>query len=104
MRLAAGRLLACPSAMSFETFLVWIVIGAISGWLASAVVGGGYGLVGDIIVGVIGAFLGSALFSAAHWRAPFAGIAGTIFVAFIGAVILLLLLRLIVRVRGRALL
>lgn len=85
--------------MTLETFLIWIVIGAISGWLASAVIGGGFGLIGDIIVGVVGAFIGGAVFRAAGWHAPFGGIAGTIFVAFIGACILLLILRLIWRAR-----
>jgi uncharacterized membrane protein YeaQ/YmgE (transglycosylase-associated protein family) len=88
--------------MTFETLLIWIVIGLIAGWLASAVVGGGYGIVGDIVVGVVGAFLGGLLFSGLHIHVPFAGLAGTIFVAFIGAVALLLLLRLINRQRGRA--
>ncbi len=83
--------------MGLETILLWAVIGLIAGWLASAVVGGGYGLVGDIIVGIVGAFLGSYLFRAFSVSSPFGGMAGTIFVAFIGAVVLLLLLRLIHR-------
>ena len=81
--------------MSLETFLIWIVIGLIAGWLASAVVGGGFGLIGDIVVGVVGAFVGGFVFRALHIHSPFGGLAGTIFVAFIGAVVLLLLLRLI---------
>jgi uncharacterized membrane protein YeaQ/YmgE (transglycosylase-associated protein family) len=87
--------------MSVETLLLWIVIGLIAGWLASAVVGGGYGLVGDIVVGVVGAFLGGFLFRATGAGVPFGGMAGTIFVAFIGAIVLLLLLRLINRARYR---
>jgi uncharacterized membrane protein YeaQ/YmgE (transglycosylase-associated protein family) len=87
--------------MSVETFLLWLVIGLIAGWLASAVVGGGYGVVGDIVVGIVGAFLGGLLFRATGTAAPFGGMAGTIFVAFIGAVILLLLLRLVNRARFR---
>ena len=81
--------------MALQTFLVWIAIGLIAGWLASAVVGGGFGLIGDIVVGVVGAFLGGFIFRAMHVHAPFAGLAGTIFVAFIGAIVLLLILRLI---------
>ena len=81
--------------MGLETILLWIVIGLIAGWLASAVVGGGFGLIGDIVVGVVGAFVGGFVFRALHISSPFGGIAGTIFVAFIGAVVLLLLLRLI---------
>jgi uncharacterized membrane protein YeaQ/YmgE (transglycosylase-associated protein family) len=83
--------------MSLETLLIWIVIGLIAGWLASAVVGGGYGIIGDIIIGVVGAFLGGLLFRALGVSAPFGGLAGTIFVAFIGAILLLLLLRLVRR-------
>ena len=87
--------------MSVETFLLWLVIGLIAGWLASAVVGGGYGVIGDIVVGVVGAFLGGFIFRATGAAAPFGGLAGTIFVAFIGAVVLLLLLRLVNRARFR---
>ncbi len=81
--------------MTGESILVWIVVGLIAGWLASAVVGGGYGLIGDIILGVVGSFFGGYLFRALGWRTPFSGIAGVIFVAFIGAIALLLLLRLV---------
>jgi uncharacterized membrane protein YeaQ/YmgE (transglycosylase-associated protein family) len=81
--------------MTLETFLVWVVIGAVAGFLANAVVKGSYGLGGDIIIGVVGAFIGGWLFQGMHWRAPLTGIAGTIFIAFVGAVILLVLLRVI---------
>ena len=85
--------------MTLEVILLWAVIGLIAGWLASAVAGGGFGLIGDIVVGVVGAFIGGILFRALDIGSPFGGIAGTIFVAFIGAVVLLLALRLI---RGSA--
>ena len=81
--------------MTIETLLLWIVIGLIVGWLASAIVGGGYGVIGDIVVGVVGAFLGGLIFRWLHISAPWGGIAGTIFVAFIGALVLLVVLRLI---------
>jgi uncharacterized membrane protein YeaQ/YmgE (transglycosylase-associated protein family) len=84
--------------MTVETLLLWIAIGLIAGWLASAIVGGGYGVIGDIVVGVVGAFLGGFIFRALHVASPFHGLAGTIFVAFIGAVVLLVVLRLIRRV------
>ncbi len=87
--------------MSTETFLIWIVIGLIAGWLASAVMGGGFGVVGDIVIGVVGALLGGFIFRALHLSMPFKGLASTIFVAFIGAVVLLLVLRLATRSRGR---
>jgi uncharacterized membrane protein YeaQ/YmgE (transglycosylase-associated protein family) len=78
--------------------LVWfLVIGLIAGWLAGKVMrGGGFGVVGDMIVGVIGAFLGGWLFSVMGVSAG-GGIIGAIIVAFIGAVVLLFLLRLIKR-------
>ena len=87
--------------MTLETFLLWIAIGLIAGWLASAVVGGGYGVIGDIVVGIVGAFLGGLLFRNTGAAVPFGGLAGTIFVAFIGAMVLLVLLRLINRMRYR---
>jgi len=77
-------------------FLIWILIGLVAGLLASFVMGGiGYGIIGDIVVGIIGAFIGGWLFAEMGWSAPFGGIAGTIFVAFVGAVLLLLVLRLV---------
>ena len=79
--------------MSGEPLLVWLVVGLIAGWLASVVAGGiGYGLIGDIVVGIIGAFIGGWLFSALGITSPFGGLAGSIFVAFVGAVALLLVL------------
>ena len=78
------------------TILMWIVVGLVAGVLASLAVGGtGYGLIGDIVIGIVGAFVGGLLFREMGWHAPFGGLAGTITVAFIGAVILLLALRLI---------
>jgi len=83
--------------MSINTLVLWIVIGLVAGWLASAVVGGGYGLVGDIIIGVVGAFLGGVLFRAFGIHTPLSGLPATILVAFVGAVVLLLILRLVHR-------
>ena len=78
--------------------LTWLIVGLVAGVLASLIVGGsGYGIIGDIIVGIVGAFIGGFVFREAGWSAPWGGLAGTIFVAFIGAVLLLLILRLIRR-------
>ena len=80
-------------------FIVWIIVGAIAGFLAGKVITGkGLGLIWDIVVGILGAFLGG-------WLAGLAGIAVTnllveIVVAFVGAAILLFLFRLLTR-RGR---
>ena len=78
--------------------LSWIVVGLIAGWLAGMVMrGGGYGLIGDIIVGVVGGLLGGWIAtSLLHIGAGVNGInLGSILVAFVGAVILLLVLRLL---------
>jgi uncharacterized membrane protein YeaQ/YmgE (transglycosylase-associated protein family) len=78
------------------SIIAWIVVGLVAGVLASLVMGGtGYGIIGDIIIGIVGAFIGGWLFSALGITSPFGGMGGTIFVAFIGAVVLLFLLRLI---------
>jgi uncharacterized membrane protein YeaQ/YmgE (transglycosylase-associated protein family) len=77
--------------------LTWIIVGLVAGVLASLVVGKGYGIVGDIIVGIVGAFIGGWIFRQMGWGTPFGGLAGTIFVAFIGACVLLFILRLIRR-------
>jgi uncharacterized membrane protein YeaQ/YmgE (transglycosylase-associated protein family) len=78
--------------------LVWfLIIGLIAGWLAGKVMrGGGFGVVGDMIVGVIGAFIGGWLFSLLGISAG-GGLIGSIIVAFVGALVLLFLLRLIRR-------
>jgi uncharacterized membrane protein YeaQ/YmgE (transglycosylase-associated protein family) len=81
--------------------LSWIVVGLIAGWLAGLVVkGGGFGCVGDIIVGVVGGVLGGWVASAFfHLGDPMSGINfESILVAFGGAVILVIALRLL---RGR---
>lgn len=78
--------------------ITWLIVGLVAGVLASFVVGGtGYGILGDIVVGIVGAFVGGYVFHAAGWHTPFAGLGGTIFVAFIGAVILLVLIHLVRR-------
>ena len=78
------------------TILTWLIVGLIAGVLASLVMGGtGYGLIGDIIIGIVGAFVGGWLFAQLGVASPWGGLAGTIFVAFIGAVVLLFLLRLL---------
>jgi uncharacterized membrane protein YeaQ/YmgE (transglycosylase-associated protein family) len=78
--------------------LSWIVVGFIAGWLAGLVVkGGGYGLIGDIIVGVVGGLLGGWIASHFfHMGNPMSGInLPSIGVAFVGAVILVVILRLV---------
>jgi uncharacterized membrane protein YeaQ/YmgE (transglycosylase-associated protein family) len=64
--------------------------------------GSGFGLIGDIIIGIIGAFVGGWLFRALGTSSPWGGLGGVIFVAFIGAVVLLFVLRLIRGATARA--
>ncbi len=77
--------------------LIWfLLIGLIAGWLAGVVMkGGGYGVVGDMIIGVIGSFIGGWLFGLIGIAAY--GLLGRIISAFVGAVILIWLLRVIRR-------
>jgi len=81
------------------SILTWIIVGLVAGLLASFVVGGGLGIIGDIIVGILGAFVGGWILSKLGAGSPFGGLAGTIFTAFIGAVVLLFLLRVLSRGR-----
>jgi uncharacterized membrane protein YeaQ/YmgE (transglycosylase-associated protein family) len=83
--------------MPLETIVIWLLVGAVAGLLAGVIVkGGGFGLVGDIVIGIIGAFVGG-------WLLPRLGIhlgvglVSTIASATIGAVVLLLILRLVRR-------
>ena len=74
--------------------IAWLIVGLISGWAAGSFMkGGGYGLVGDIIVGLIGAALGGFFFSFVIHGAV--GFWGSIVVAFVGACIFIYILRLI---------
>jgi uncharacterized membrane protein YeaQ/YmgE (transglycosylase-associated protein family) len=78
-------------------FLWFILIGLAAGWLAGQLMkGGGFGIVGDIVVGVIGALLGGFLFSTFGVSAG-GGLIGSLIVATIGACVLLFLLRLMKR-------
>jgi uncharacterized membrane protein YeaQ/YmgE (transglycosylase-associated protein family) len=85
--------------MGIESLLIFLLIGALAGWLAGIVVrGGGFGLIGDIVVGVIGSFIGGWLFGLLH-IARGSGFLGSVIGAFVGAVVLLLVLRLVRRGR-----
>ncbi|EJL86939.1 putative membrane protein [Herbaspirillum sp. CF444] len=77
--------------------IAWLVIGAIAGWLAGVLVkGGGFGLLVDILVGIVGAFIGGWL-AGLFGVGVGGGMAASIVTATIGAVVLLLILRLIRR-------
>lgn len=77
--------------------IAWLIIGVVAGWAAGKLVeGGGFGLVIDIIVGIVGAFIGGWLAEAVGLSIG-GGLISSIIVAIVGAVILLFLIRLIKR-------
>jgi uncharacterized membrane protein YeaQ/YmgE (transglycosylase-associated protein family) len=92
--IVAGLVLA---DISLSGLVWWIIVGLIAGFLASVVMrGGGYGILGDIIAGIIGAFIGGWLFGVLGISVG-GGLLGSIIVAFIGACILIAILRLFSR-------
>jgi uncharacterized membrane protein YeaQ/YmgE (transglycosylase-associated protein family) len=81
-----------------KSLIVVLVVGLIAGWLAGKIVQGtGLGLIGDIIIGIIGAFIGRWLFTYFHLRIGVNFWVDAILTATAGAVVLLLLLRLVRR-------
>ena len=81
--------------MGIESLIVFIIVGAVAGWLAGQLVKGyGFGLLGNIVVGIVGAFIAGWLFPAIGLSIG-GGILAAIIHATIGAVILLVLLRLV---------
>ncbi|MFZ9148888.1 GlsB/YeaQ/YmgE family stress response membrane protein [Vulcanococcus sp.] len=69
----------------------FLIVGVIAGWLAGVLVkGGGFGLFGDLVVGILGAFIGGFLFGGGLLGG---GLVGSILVATLGAVILLVVVR-----------
>jgi len=75
--------------------LLFVLIGAFAGWLAGQVMKGhGFGLLGDIVVGVIGAFIGTYVVQAAGLGLGRGTLIGLLLAAFLGAVILLFVVRL----------
>jgi uncharacterized membrane protein YeaQ/YmgE (transglycosylase-associated protein family) len=72
--------------------IAWLVVGLIAGWLAGVMMkGSGYGVVGDVIIGLVGAVIGGFLFGV--FVPGTTGFIGSIFVAFLGACVLIFILR-----------
>lgn len=81
--------------LGIESIIVFLIVGAIAGWLAGVIVKGfGFGLLGNVVVGIVGAFIAGWLFPQLGW-----GVGGGFFWAIlhatIGAVIVLVLIRII---------
>ena len=89
--------------LDFDTILIWLLVGLVAGFFASHIaLGHGLGIVGDVVVGIIGAYLGGFLANAFHWAIVIAGhpIISAMVMAFLGAVILLLIVRIVGMGRG----
>jgi uncharacterized membrane protein YeaQ/YmgE (transglycosylase-associated protein family) len=83
--------------MDTHGLIAWLIIGLVAGWLAGTFVkGGGFGLIGDIVVGIIGAFIGGWLAGVLHIHVG-SGMISSIITAFVGAVLLILVLRMVRR-------
>lgn len=80
--------------MDMENLIVSLVVGGVAGWLAGLIMKKGFGLVGNIIVGILGAIVGSYLFGALGIRIG-SGIAAALVSAVAGAVVLLFVIGLI---------
>ena len=89
--------------LDFDTILIWLLVGLVAGFFASHIaLGHGLGIVGDVVVGIIGAFLGGILSAALHWSVTIVGhpILSAMVMAFLGAVILLIIVRIVGFGRG----
>ena len=83
--------------MTIEALLIWLIIGAVAGFLAGVIVKGyGFGVVGNIVVGIVGAFIASWLFPRLGFF-PSGDVLAQIIAATIGAVVLLVLIGLVRR-------
>lgn len=82
--------------MDLSSLIVFLLVGAIAGWLAGQIMKGrGFGLIGNIVVGIVGAFLGGWLLGAMGVSLGVSGLAGVLLQALLGAIVLLALVGLI---------
>jgi uncharacterized membrane protein YeaQ/YmgE (transglycosylase-associated protein family) len=80
--------------MGAHSLIAWLVIGVVAGWLAGRLMKGGFGLLGDVVVGVIGALVGGWLARQAGVHVG-NGLIASIVTATVGAMVLIFLLRLV---------
>jgi uncharacterized membrane protein YeaQ/YmgE (transglycosylase-associated protein family) len=99
--MAAGR--SCPAVrgrdtvVGIDSIIIMLIVGAIAGWLAGQIVRGfGFGLIWNIVIGIVGAFIGVWLLTQFGFI-PFSGFVGSIVNAVIGAVVLLVIVGFIKR-------
>jgi len=86
-------------ALAPGNIIVWIIVGGIAGWVAGRLMGGGYGFIGDIVLGLIGAFIGGFIVSL-FGVTGVAGFWATLLVAIVGAIILVAILRAVTHSTG----
>jgi uncharacterized membrane protein YeaQ/YmgE (transglycosylase-associated protein family) len=78
--------------IGIDSIIITLIVGAVAGWLAGQIVRGfGFGLLWNIVIGIVGAFIGVWLLTTLH-VVPFAGFLGSIINATIGAVVLLVII------------
>ena len=83
--------------MQPQGIIIWLIIGGVAGWLAGLIVrGGGFGILGDIVVGILGSVIFGWLFGASGYAVG-SGVIGSILSAAVGAIILIFVLRLVTR-------
>jgi uncharacterized membrane protein YeaQ/YmgE (transglycosylase-associated protein family) len=88
------------NVIGVDSLIIMLIVGAIAGWLAGQIVRGfGFGLIWNMVIGIVGAFIGVWLLRQLGFM-PFAGFVGSIVNATIGAVILLVIVGFIRRLRG----
>jgi uncharacterized membrane protein YeaQ/YmgE (transglycosylase-associated protein family) len=93
---AVNSILRIPGGSMVHGIIWWVVVGLIAGWAAGKIMkGGGYGVVADILLGIVGAFIGGWVVSLVGFGGG--GLVSTILVAILGAVILIWLTRVIKR-------
>jgi uncharacterized membrane protein YeaQ/YmgE (transglycosylase-associated protein family) len=93
-----------PIHLDLDTILIWVLVGLVAGFLASHVaLGRGLGLFGDTVVGILGAFIGGFLAAVFHFTIAVVGhpLISEMIVAFIGAALLLLIVRMFSGSRSR---
>lgn len=75
-------------------FIMWLIVGGVSGWLAGQIMkGGGFGLIGNVVIGLIGGFVGGLLFSLVGLASV--GLLGEILTSVVGAIVLIYVVRLL---------
>jgi uncharacterized membrane protein YeaQ/YmgE (transglycosylase-associated protein family) len=94
-----ATLVLADITLSASTVVWWLLVGLVAGLLASFIMRGGYGILMDIVIGIVGAFLGG--FLASLLGISYSGIGWTIFFAVIGAIILIAILRMVSGGYGR---